>query len=390
MSETFFSPCPRGLEDLLFDELSGLGASDIAKVPGGVQFGGDWAVAYRANLESRIATRVMWRVGHTRYRSEEEIYKLAYATTWAKWFTPQDTIRIYVTAIRSPLKSLNFVTLRIKDGVCDHFRTVAGARPSVDTEAPDMRIHAFITAETCTLYLDTSGEPLYKRGFKRAKVEAPLKENLAAGILKLSGWTPAEPLLDPMCGSGTFLIEAAQIALDVAPGLGRSFSFEKFRHCEQAVWRRIRTMAEQRRAPKRKLDIYGADIDRRQIDATGHNLAAAGLADLVQLRVGDVLELDAPAPAGALVSNPPYGVRLGEESELVEWYPKLGDALKRHFAGWHCHFLTADSAFPKHVGLKASRRTPLMNGELECRLLEYRIVAGYNRREKAMPEGEQG
>lgn len=390
MSETFFSPCPRGLEDLLVDELSGLGASDIAKVPGGVQFGGDWAVAYRANLESRIATRVMWRVGHTRYRSEEEIYKLAYATTWAKWFTPQDTIRIYVTAIRSPLKSLNFVTLRIKDGVCDHFRTVAGARPSVDTEAPDMRIHAFITAETCTLYLDTSGEPLYKRGFKRAKVEAPLKENLAAGILKLSGWTPAEPLLDPMCGSGTFLIEAAQIALDVAPGLGRSFAFEKFRHCEQAVWRRMRTMAEQRRAPKRKLDIYGADIDRRQIDATGHNLAAAGLADLVQLRVGDVLELDAPAPAGALVSNPPYGVRLGEESELVEWYPKLGDALKRHFAGWHCHFLTADSAFPKHVGLKASRRTPLMNGELECRLLEYRIVAGYNRREKAMPEGEQG
>ncbi|MFT4173063.1 MAG: THUMP domain-containing protein [Rhodocyclaceae bacterium] len=388
MSETFFSPCPRGLEDLLVAELTALGASDVAKVPGGVQFAGDWEVAYRANLESRIATRVLWRVGQSRYRSEDEVYKLAYATTWAKWFTAQDTIRIYVTAIRSPLKSLNFTTLRIKDGLCDHFRTVTGARPSVDTQAPDMRIHAFLTADTCTLYLDTSGEPLYKRGFKQAKVAAPLKENLAAGILRLSGWQPGEPLLDPMCGSGTFLIEAAHMALDIAPGVGRSFAFERFKHAEQALWRRMKAMVTQRRQSKRELEIFGSDIDRRQVEAAEQNLAAAGVADVVKLRVADVLELNAPAASGALVSNPPYGVRLGEESELADWYPKLGDALKRNFAGWHCHFLTADPAFMKGVGLKAGHRTPLMNGELECRLLEYRIVAGFNRREKAMPDAD--
>ena len=182
----FFAPCPRGLEPLLADELIALGATDPKAVPGGVQFAGDWALCYRANLESRIATRVLWQITMGRYRSEEDVYRIAYAPTWARWFTPEQTIRVFVTAHKSPLRSLEFVTLKIKDAVCDHFRTVAGKRPSVDTQAPDMRVHAFLSADTVTLYLDTSGEPLYKRGFKEAAVEAPLKENLAAGILKLT------------------------------------------------------------------------------------------------------------------------------------------------------------------------------------------------------------
>ncbi|MEC5399423.1 THUMP domain-containing class I SAM-dependent RNA methyltransferase [Uliginosibacterium sp. H1] len=379
MSNQYFSPCPRGLEALLVDELTRLGASDVEQVPGGVAFSGDWPLCWRVNLESRIATRVLWRVGQTRYRSEEEIYKLAYATTWAKWFTPDETIRIYLTAIRSPLKSLNFATLRIKDGLCDHFRTVTGKRPSVDTEAPDVRVQAFITADTCTLYIDTSGEPLYKRGFKRAKVEAPLKENLAAGILKLSGWQPDEPLLDPMCGSGSFLIEAAQIALDIAPGSGRSFGFEKLKSCDAAEWQRLRGKVLQRRQPNRQLEIFGSDIDPRQVAASESNLAAAGLAGLVQLMDADVLDLEAPAPEGVWVTNPPYGVRLSTGEELAEWYPKLGDALKRRFAGWRAYFLTADLDIAKRIGLKASKRTPLFNSDLECRLFEYKLVAGQNR-----------
>ncbi|MDY0013275.1 MAG: THUMP domain-containing protein [Rhodocyclaceae bacterium] len=383
MSLAFFSPCPRGLEPILAEELGALGALGIQVVPGGAVFQGGWEVAYRANLESRIATRVLWRVAVGRYRGEEDIYRLAYGVTWAKWFTPEDTIRIQVTAQKSPLKSLEFVTLRIKDAVCDHFRTVTGRRPNVDTARPAVRIHAFLTADGVTLYVDTSGEPLYKRGFKQATVEAPLKENLAAGILRLTGWRPEEPLVDPMCGSGTFLIEAAQMALGVAPGLGRSFAFERLRNFESVTYGRLRQAAEARRQASRKLAIFGSDIAADQVRRTLVNLRAAGLAGCVTVEEADLLERPAPAPEGVLVTNPPYGVRLGEQEELAAFYPLLGSALKARWSGWRCYFLSADPQLAKGVGLKASRRTPLFNGALECRLFEYKMVAGSNRRNPA-------
>ena len=380
MAETFFSPCPRGLETLLAEELGRFGAGRVQPLHGGVSWEGDWAACQRANLESRLATRVMWRVAQGRYRAEVDIYKLAYSVTWAKWFTADDTIRIYVTAQKSPLKSLEFITLRVKDAVCDHFRTVAGRRPSVDTANPAVRIHLFLTADTATLYIDTSGEPLYKRGFKPAAVEAPLKENLAAGILRLSGWTPGETLLDPMCGSGTFLIEAAMIALDIAPGLGRRFGFERFRHHERSTWAAVRRAAESRRQTPRVLPLFGSDIVGEWVRRSRVNLDAAGLADCVRLDRADLLERTPPAAEGVMVANPPYGVRLGEAEELAAFYPQLGDALKQRWGGWRCYFFSADAELPKRIGLKATRRTPLFNGALECRLYEYRMVAGSNRR----------
>lgn len=379
MAEAFFSPCPRGLEAALAEELNALGAQSVEPTHGGVGFKGDWLTCYRVNLESRIATRVLWRITEGRYRGEEDIYRIAYAPTWARWFTSDETIRVYVTAQRSPLKSLEFVTLRIKDAVCDHFRTVSGKRPSVDTANPDVRIHTFLTKDTVTLYIDTSGEPLYKRGFKRAAVEAPLKENLAAGILRLTGWTPDEALIDPMCGSGTFLIEAAQIALDVAPGLGREFAFEKMRNFDRAAWAAMRRAAEERRKPARTLAIFGSDLVPEQVRRARVNLEAAGVAECVRLMSADILEVDAPADSGVMVTNPPYGVRLGEESELAEFYPEMADALKAHWAGWRCYFLSADPALPKGMRLKATRRTPLFNGALECRLYEYRMFQGSGR-----------
>lgn len=386
MSDTFFLPCPRGLEQFLVAELKGFGAKNIETVPGGVQCEGEWELAWRANLESRIATRVLWKVGFGRYRGEDDIYRIAYATTWAKWFEPTDTIRVYVTAIKSPLKSLNFTTLRIKDGLCDHFRAVRGDRPYIDTEHPDMRIHAFLTDNTCTLYLDTSGDALYKRGFKRAKVEAPLKENLAAGIIMLSGWQPGDVLLDPMCGSGTFLIEAAQMALDIAPGLGRNFAFERFRQHDDAAWRRLRTTVEQRRKHIPELPIFGSDIDPHQLSAAQANLDAAGLGRAVELIESDILDIEPPSDEGVLVTNPPYGVRLSSGEELADWYPLVGNVLKQRFAGWNCYFLSADMELAKRIGLKASKRTPLMNGDLDCRLFEYRIVAGQNRGKRVEDE----
>jgi len=380
MAEAFFSPCPRGLEALLSDELQSFGAKGVQVVHGGVAWQGDWAVCHRANLESRLATRVLWRVAQGRYRAEVDIYKLAYSVTWAKWFTADDTLRIHVTAQKSPLKSLEFITLRVKDAVCDHFRTVAGRRPSVDTANPAVRIHLFLTVDTATLYIDTSGEPLYKRGFKPAAVEAPLKENLAAGILRLAGWQPGEVLLDPMCGSGTFLIEAAMMALDIAPGLGRSFAFEKFRHHDRAGWASVRRGAETRRQAPRALPIFGSDIVGEWVRRTRVNLEVGGLAKCVTLDRADLLDRTPPAPEGVMVTNPPYGVRLGEAEELAAFYPRLGDALKQRWGGWRCYFFSADAALPKLIGLKASKRTPLFNGALECRLYEYRMVAGSNRR----------
>jgi putative N6-adenine-specific DNA methylase len=390
--QQFFSPCPRGLEAVLAEELVQLDAHDIKVVPGGVAFEGSWKLVYVVNLESRIATRVLWRVGHGSYRKEDDVFKLAYGLPWERWFSPRRTLRVYTTAVRSPLRSVDFVTLRVKDAICDRMREQTRSRPSIDTVNPDVRVHVFLTDREATLYLDTSGEPLYKRGFKVASVEAPLKENLAAGIIMLSGWNKVEPFFDPMCGSGTFLIEAAQMALDVAPGLGRGFGFEKLTSFSPSSWASVRDAAAARAQPPRELPIYGSDHSGREVARCKENLQAAKLPWVVRVEGADLLDREPPADHGVMVTNPPYGERIGEKQELAAFYPKLGDLLKRQYSGWRCLFITADTDFPKLIKLKASRRTPLYNGALECRLFEYRMVEGSMRgtRSAASPSDEDG
>ena len=377
--ERFFATCPRGLENQLADELTASGAAITEAVAGGVGFSGEWEICYRANLWSRLATRILWRVAHGPYRREEDIYRLAHDVPWHSLFTVRRTLRVYMTAIRCPLKSLDFITLRIKDAVCDRFRAETGERPSVDTVDPNVRIHAFLSDREATVYLDTSGEPLYKRGFKYASVEAPLKENLAAGILRLAGWQPGMPLLDPMCGSGTFLLEAAMMAHHIAPGLERKFGFFRLANFDAALWQKLLSEAESRRLPAEPQPIFGSDISPDQVERARQNLAAAGMHECVQLECADLLLRNPPAAEGVLVANPPYGVRLEEAERLAAFYPKLGDALKQRFAGWRCYFISADPQMPKLIGLKASKRTPLFNGALECRLLEYKMVSGQMR-----------
>ncbi|HEV8094136.1 MAG TPA: THUMP domain-containing protein [Burkholderiales bacterium] len=378
-SERYFAPCPRGLEALLAEELAALGARHAQSAPGGVAFEGDEAVCYAANLRSRLASRVLWRVAEFRYAGENDIYDAARAVDWPALFAVERTLRVYVTAQKSPLKSLEFITLRIKDAVCDRFRDAVGSRPSIEKARPDVRLHAFLEADRGTLYLDTSGEPLFKRGWRKSPVEAPLRENLAAGIVLLSGWNREEPLLDPMCGGGTLLVEAAAIALGVAPGAGRTFGFERLAAFDATLWRRVRNGHGAARA-KRKLSLFGSDVDPRAIVAARKNLAAAGFSERVHLERADVLERAAPAAAGVLATNPPYGERTGSSDELARFYPRLGDALKKRFAGWRCHLFTADLRLPKLIRLEPARRVPLYNGALECRLYEFRIVAGSHRR----------
>jgi len=380
--ERFFATCPRGLELLLAEELRQLKAERIHAVGGGVEFGGDFWLSYQANLESRIASRVLWQVASAPYRNEDDIYRVAYALPWTEWFDPGRAIRVDISAIKSPLTSLNFVTLRIKDAVCDKIRRLSGQRPSVDTRQPDIPIHGHLTDRDVRLYLDTTGEPLFKRGQRQATGEAPLRENLAAGILRLSGWTPGTPLLDPMCGSGTILLEAAQMALDIAPGLGRHFSFEKFKNFDAHRWRELRQQSAARQKPKLPVPIHGSDLSADVLKAARANLTAAGLEKVVNLKQANVLDISAPAKEGIIVSNPPYGVRLGEQQALAEFYPKLGDVLKKQFSGWRVYLLSADMRLPKLIRLATSKRIPIYNGAIECRLFEYKMVEGGMRKKK--------
>lgn len=385
-SSTFFSPCPRGLEPVLAEELADFRAQSIEPHQGGVKYSGPFDLCYHVNLKSRIASRVLWQIAFHTYRHEQDIYETALDVPWTTWFLPKHRIKVHVSAQHCPLPSLNYLTLRIKDAVCDHFRKVTGIRPSVDTRSPDVNIYAFLDAGTITLYLDTSGVPLFKRGFRLASGPTPLRENLAAGILRLAKWTPQQVLLDPMCGSGTFLLEAALIAANYPPGLGRRFGFEKLRQFDPQVWKSVCQDSRTHRRSVPQSTLYGYDLDAAALHSARMNLDAAGFADSVQLQQGDVLEVRPPHPHGILVTNPPYGVRTGEDDDLTAWYPQLGDALKQHFAGWHTYFLSADARFPKLLGLAATRRTPLFNGALECRLLEYPIVDGTMRSRKKVVE----
>ena len=379
--DRFFAPCPRGLEPVLAHELNTLGASQVTPTEGGVAFAGDFSIMMKANLHSRTASRILWRLGQGRGRNEADLYKLAAGVDWPLLFAVENTIKVKVDAIRSPLTNLAFAALKIKDAVCDVFRDKLGERPSVNTRTPDMRIQAFLTADTATLYLDTSGEALFKRGWRRETQDAPLRENLAAGILLLAGYTGDTPLFDPMCGSGTLLIEAADIALNRAPGRGRSFAFPKLNGFVPNNWA---TLLEAARAAERRvtsLPIHGSDRYVPALETAHNNLVSAGLEKAITLASADILETRPWIDHGLIVTNPPYGVRLDDQDRLAALYPRLGDWLKQHWAGWNVFFLTGDPLLAKKIRLSASRRTPLFNGAIECRLFEYRMIAGGNRRD---------
>ncbi|CUS39380.1 Ribosomal RNA large subunit methyltransferase L [Candidatus Nitrospira nitrosa] len=385
-TQRFFAPCPRGLEGILEAELQSLGVPMTTKTEGGVGFNAPWSTTYWINLKSHIASRVLWEVGQRAYKTEQDVYHAAYALAWPDWFTPTQTIKVKVSARRCPLPSLDFLTLRIKDAICDKFVAAQHKRPSVDTQRPNIRVDAFLDQSTVTFYLDTSGEPLFKRGHRLGPVEAPLRENLAAGILRLTGWTPHDLLLDPMCGSGTIPLEAALMARQVAPGIARNFGFERLLTHDATQWERQREAARAKQVAAAPSAIYASDRDPAMVEIAQRTFQGAGIADDIRLKQSDILDLLAPAAQGVMVINPPYGVRLSRRDELESFYPKLGDWLKQRFAGWRAYVLTGDARVPKLIGLTPSKRIPLFNGALECRLYEFVIVQGGARRRLIPPK----
>ena len=402
-----FLPCAAGVEDFLAAEvhaLTGLQGEDLLTRRGGVMVRASWRDAMLLNLHIRLAQRVLVQLSYTQYRSEQDLYRAASEVAWEIWFTPKQSIKVEVTAQHSPLTSLNFAGLKIKDAVCDRFRDKAhGVRPDVNTQWPDVRIYAHLTTETCSLYIDTSGEPLFKRGWREDKGDAPLKETLAAAMIAACGWADGDddllPLYDPCCGSGTVAIEAAQIACNIAPGSRRHFAFEKYLPFQAHVWSAIKTEATQAevvRAPGQKPLIFGSDVSHRMVDFAQRNAERAGVADVIEFRGGDALQRMPPSDTpGVMLLNPPYGERIdvggvaGEGAggrfgqrehahteDGGEFFSQLAAHWKKNYSGWSGWILTPDLKLPGKMRLKESRRVPMWNGPIECRLFKFDMVAG--------------
>lgn len=376
-----FAPCPQGLEEALVAEMQALGFEDAEPARAGCRFHADWTGILRANLYSRLATRILVQVAHAPVRHEDDILELARLTPWEHWFGAEQTLRVDTSAIRSPMQSLQYCNLRAKDGICDRLREREGERPSIDTVRPDARVHLFLDENSATLYLDTSGESLFKRGWRLDKGEAPLRENLAAGLLALSGWDPAHALLDPFCGSGTILIEAAWIALGVPAGIWRPFGFERLRNHNARHWRDIKDEARSHIATRLDSPIVGYDLNPQAIEAAKANLERAWLTpDSIRFEIGNARSVQPPASSGWLVTNPPYGERLpGDDPEL---WSAWAQNLKQHYSGWQVGVISSDLELPRQMRLKPRRRYPLHNGALDCRLFIFEMVQDSYRKEK--------
>ncbi len=395
---SYFCPCPRGMEAALAEELGEIAQHSTTlkvhnQVPGGVHCSGSMQDAYRVNLHSRIASRVLMRMGQRSYTTENDIYDLVLEQPWEDWFGVDHTIRVDVTAVKSPLRSLEFTTLKIKDAICDRFRDQFNKRPSVDTREPDMRIVGFLDQRNFIIYLDTSGEALFKRGWREETGDAPLRENLAAGMLRVAGWKPGVPLFDPMCGSGTILIEAAQMVQGIPAGARRRFAFEQFADFDREAWAAMKAEIKPNPLPSEPT-IFGSDISGDMVAMARHNLKIAGIMFEVPLKQIEAQHVSPPTEqAGILLTNPPYGERIGVRGDAsmapdemaVSFYSALGTTLKQRFAGWTVFLFTADLSLPKLLRLKEARKTPFFNGALECRLFRFDMVEGFNRREAAKP-----
>ena len=375
---SLFVTCPRGLEAPLSQELEQLKCQDIRAVDGGVACKGGMEQVYRINLHSRTASRVLLRLTKSGYRNEQDIYKAAKNIRWTDWFDLEQTFKVKVEGKRAQVKSLDFVGLKIKDAVCDVFRDACGARPSVGKIRPDIRIHAFIDERDIQIFIDTSGEALFKRGYRQDTGEAPMRENLAAGLLLLAGYDGTQPFQDPFCGSGTIVIEAAWIATRRAPGLMRRFGFEKLKNFDAALWRKLQHEAETQIRPA-PAAISGSDNDRYMIRAAVANAQAAEVDTFIRFEVKDAQDTRPNGEGGILISNPPYGVRLAEVQALQALYPQLGAWLKQHYAGWLAGMFTGDRDMPKFMRLSPKRKIPLYNGNLDCRLFLMDMVKGSNR-----------
>ena len=432
---TLFLPCAAGVEPWLQAEvcaITGQPANAVHAHRAGVTLQAAWRDVLLLNLHSRLAQRVLVQLRHVRYAQEQDLYDAAHNVAWELWFSTRQSFKIDITSQHSPLKSLNFAALRIKDALADRFRAKAGARPNVDTHRPDVRVYAHLSAEWVTLYIDTSGEPLFKRGWREDKGDAPLKETLAAAMLAACGWSQGDgsadnpdgwvaqavPLYDPCCGSGTIAIEAAQIACRIAPGLQRRFGFERLVPFQAHVWQGLQQEARALQCAPRA-GVFGSDVAFRMVDFAQRNAERAGVSHAVNLRGGDALQRMPPCDKpGVMLVNPPYGERIEtagvagtqrrgavrvlrapatpssgarEQTQVADggdFFVQLASHWKKHYPGWTAWMLTPELKLPSRMRFKESRRVPMWNGPIECRLFRFDLRAGSMRKDDPPRAGD--
>lgn len=374
MDMQFFATAARGVEEVLADELRGLGIADPVIEKGGVRFEGDMSVCYRANLWLRTVHRILMPMADFFCDTPQRLYEGVRSLAWTRYLTPDMTLAVSCNLRDSAMTHSGFVALKTKDAIVDAIRDASGRRPNVDAADPDLLVNIHLNRNRCTVSLDTSGVSLDKRGYRLDKKEAPLRETLAAAIIELSGWDGSMPLVDPMCGSGTIPIEAALKASRRAPGLTRpGFGFQRWPGYDPLLWRSLVEEAGETVLESLPAPIMGSDKSESALRSAGRNAARAGVDGIVSFHQGELGESPSPPPPGILLCNPPYGIRLGEEELLKSLYKRIGDVMKRRFNGYTAYLLTGNPELAKHIGLRASRRIVLFNGPIECRLLRYEM-----------------
>jgi 23S rRNA G2445 N2-methylase RlmL len=374
----YYAACTLGLEAVLADELRALGAGDVRERRGAVAFRGDRAIGYAACLWTRSAIRVQEELARGGVRDRDDLYALAGTVDWSRSITHLQTLAIDGAVKDSFANDTRFPALVVKDAICDQFRSRTGQRPSVARERPDLPLKLVLHGDEAILYRELGGEPLHKRGYREVAHKSPLNEATAAGLLLRTGWDRRSAVCDPMCGSATFLIEAAWLATDRAPGLGRSFAFEHWKDTDLDAWRRLYDDAEARaqRGAANLPPLCGNDRHPGAIAIAQQSLAAAGLTHAVQLTRGDARDYVPPVPPRLVVTNPPYGDRLQADPEaLAQSWQALGNFLHRQCAGASAFVLCGNPELTQHLGLRAAEKHPVRNGPIECRWLRYEVDA---------------
>lgn len=375
METTYIAKTLFGLEQVLADELTALGATGIEPHNRAVSFMGDKAMLYKANLWLRTATRILAPIHTATAFNEDSLYKAALQVDWGQYLSLDQTFAIHASINSKLFNHTLYVSQKVKDAIADQFRRRHGQRPNVDTDNPNVTIQVHVYNDQVTFFLDSSGESLHKRGYKVSIYKAPLSECLAAGMILLSGWDAKQPLYDPMCGSGTLLTEAALIARNIAPGLYRAdFGFTHWPDFDKALFTRIQkeARAAERENPVR---IFGSDVSMQALAEAKDNLDSAELEDAVELKQVAFEQGAAPAESGMIITNPPYGDRI-EKDDIVAFYKTIGDTLKQRYNGWQAWILSGNLEALKFVGLRPSRKIPLFNGPLECRFNRFDLYAG--------------
>ena len=374
MTQNYFATVARGLEAIAAQELEQLGAEAVKPEFAGVAFQGDQTLLYRVNLWSRLIYRVLMPIVTVKAFNAEDLYKSVKKLDWSEFLSPDQTLQINCTGKNPKLNHSHFTALQIKNAIVDQQRDRHQRRSSIDLDSPDLVINAHIHQNHCQLSLDSTGFSLHRRGYRPAMGQAPLKETLAAALLAIAGWTTDQPLYDPLCGSGTFLLEAGLQSLNIAPGKFQPhFCFQNWPDYNAELWQNLLTQAEAGERSQLVAPIWGSDGDRDTIQQARINAKYCGLESQIQWQYCDFKDIEAPAATGIFICNPPYGKRLGDEAELGDFYQQMGDILKQRFKGWTAFILSGNKNLTKRIGLRTAARFPVNNGNLPCTLLKYEL-----------------